>query len=80
MLCLRIAWDLLPLIGFPFAVAALVISAKVFASGRKNNLECGQALPDLGTLCAALWEFLLWGACLDRDSLVHALDPDSSNN
>ena len=53
---------LLPVIGFPFALAALVLSVKVRAR-QKNNWNAARAYRVWGVVCAAtgtiFWGFIL---------------------
>ena len=67
---------LLPLIGFPFAVAALVISGKVRVR-QKKIWNAAKPYWIWGIACGSLG-ILLWGA-VGIIILFYALNPDSSN-
>jgi hypothetical protein len=68
---------LLPLIGFPFAVAALVISGKVRIR-QKKIWNAAKPYWIAGITCGSLG-ILLWGA-VGIIIIFQALNPDSSNN
>ncbi len=68
---------LLPLVGFPFAVAALMISGKVRVR-QKNSWNAARPYWIWGIVFSSLG-ILLWGAVWII-ILFHALNPDSSND
>jgi len=68
---------LLPLIGFPFAVVALVISGKVRVR-QKNFWNAAELYWIAGIMCGSLG-ILLWGVVWII-IIFHALNPNSSDN
>ena len=68
---------LLPLIGFPFAVVALVISGKVRIR-QKTFWNAANPYWIVGIACGSLG-ILLWGA-VGIMIIFHALNPDPYNN
>jgi hypothetical protein len=68
---------LLPLIGFPFAIAALIISGRVRVR-QKAFWNAAKPYWIGGITCGSL-AILLWGAFWIM-IIFHALNPDSSND